>query len=393
MFTPAPVETYQFAGVAGSIATIPPSPAASCGHAAAGRRAQVAAVPFAPSPTSSVLASLGSWAKLTTSASDPSPPFRFSKCVASLAAHGAALLVHAIQRPPQPAIVAHIHQRQPACPRARQRRNRVLRRRHHRRRAQPFVRIRRIANSTQPALRKRAAIQIHRPRKHQRVRPRRHRRQRQVIVPLRNRRAPAAHLQRRRRQPRPKARRRRRAARPRPARTHPAISPGRDCSMSTVNANVSPLTGCTASAPRKIGQLVLPATYGFVGHAAVRQPRPRLRRQPRPRHPIGRLVVPMEAHRRIKHLPHRIPHHRRRRIAAAARARQRLAAPSGCHPRSSPSATSRPRRSSSTAPSRCSSGSARSRSRPPPPATAPPPPAPASSCSTQTPQRPARQNE
>src|SRR5271163_2170706 len=87
MLTPAPVETYQFAGVSGSIATTPPSPSASCGHAVFADAVEVAAVPVAPSPTSSVFGSLGCSAKLTTSASDPSPPFRFSKCVASLAAH------------------------------------------------------------------------------------------------------------------------------------------------------------------------------------------------------------------------------------------------------------------------------------------------------------------
>src|SRR5208283_2915035 len=88
MLTPAPVETYQFCGLDGSMATVPPSPAESCGQADVVVAAPVAAVPFAPAPTRSVAGSVGFSAKLTTSASEPSPEFRFWKWVASSGEQG-----------------------------------------------------------------------------------------------------------------------------------------------------------------------------------------------------------------------------------------------------------------------------------------------------------------
>src|ERR1700679_2467369 len=87
--TPAAVETYQSSGLFGSIATAPPSPGESCGHTVVREEAaDVAAVPFAPRPTSKVAGSVGCCAKLTTSASEPMPLFRFWKCDASLAEQG-----------------------------------------------------------------------------------------------------------------------------------------------------------------------------------------------------------------------------------------------------------------------------------------------------------------
>jgi hypothetical protein len=70
------------------MATIPPSPAEICGHAARVLAAEVDAVPLPPTPTTSVAGSVGCWAKLTTSASDPNPAFKFSKWVASSGEHG-----------------------------------------------------------------------------------------------------------------------------------------------------------------------------------------------------------------------------------------------------------------------------------------------------------------
>src|ERR1700733_8021631 len=88
MLTPAAVETYQRRGLFWSIATVPPSPVDSCGHEAEGEKAvEVEAVPLAPRPASSIAESVGCWAKLTTSASEPRPPLRFWKWVASSAEH------------------------------------------------------------------------------------------------------------------------------------------------------------------------------------------------------------------------------------------------------------------------------------------------------------------
>src|SRR5205807_4482385 len=68
MLTPAAVEMYQSRGLLWSIATVPPSPVASCAHEVAEEPDAVDAVPFAPRPTSSVPGSVGCCAKLTTSA-------------------------------------------------------------------------------------------------------------------------------------------------------------------------------------------------------------------------------------------------------------------------------------------------------------------------------------
>ena len=87
MLTPAAVETYQSEGLVGSMATVPPSPVESCGHAP-DVEAEVAAVPFAPRPTSRVAGSVGCWAKLTISAREPRPPLRFWKWVASSGEQG-----------------------------------------------------------------------------------------------------------------------------------------------------------------------------------------------------------------------------------------------------------------------------------------------------------------
>ena len=107
-------------GFAGSIATAPPSPEASWVQAPrpSPQPQVVAAVPFAPSPTSSVDGSVGCCARLSTSASEPSPPFRFSKCAASSASTDRRLLIHAIGRAPQASIVADQDQRSPAGQRA-----------------------------------------------------------------------------------------------------------------------------------------------------------------------------------------------------------------------------------------------------------------------------------
>src|ERR1035437_10038040 len=86
--TPASVETYQFCGLVWSMATVPPSPVAICGQAVVVVAADVPAVPFAPRPASSVAGSVGFWAKLTTSASEPTPEFRFWKWVASSVEQG-----------------------------------------------------------------------------------------------------------------------------------------------------------------------------------------------------------------------------------------------------------------------------------------------------------------
>ncbi len=88
ILTPAPVETYQFRGLVWSMATVPPSPVAICGQAAVVVAALVAAVPFAPRPARRVAGSVGFSAKLTTSASEPRPEFRFWKWVASSVEQG-----------------------------------------------------------------------------------------------------------------------------------------------------------------------------------------------------------------------------------------------------------------------------------------------------------------
>ena len=88
MLTPASVDMYQFCGLVGSMATVPPSPAEICGQADVVVAAPVAAVPFAPSPANRVAGSVGCSAKRTTSASEPRPELRFWKWVASSAEQG-----------------------------------------------------------------------------------------------------------------------------------------------------------------------------------------------------------------------------------------------------------------------------------------------------------------
>src|SRR5665213_655338 len=103
MLIPAPVEIYQSSGLVWSMATVPPSPVASCSQGVDGD--DVAAVPFAPRPTSSVAGSVGCWAKLVTSANEPRPLLRFWKWVASSAEHGVACwLTPSVERHKPPSL-------------------------------------------------------------------------------------------------------------------------------------------------------------------------------------------------------------------------------------------------------------------------------------------------
>ena len=76
--TPAAVDTYQSDGFAGSIATVPPSPAEICDHAPPQLPPLRRRRPIRPQPHQQRRRDPSdARAKLTTSASDPNPPFRF----------------------------------------------------------------------------------------------------------------------------------------------------------------------------------------------------------------------------------------------------------------------------------------------------------------------------
>ena len=78
MLTPPAVVMYQFKGLTESMAATPPSPVLNCAQALAALVAPtLLALPFAPAPTINCVPSVGFWATLTTSASDPSEPFKF----------------------------------------------------------------------------------------------------------------------------------------------------------------------------------------------------------------------------------------------------------------------------------------------------------------------------
>ena len=86
--TPAPLFTYHFAGLAGSTATGPPSPPSISGQFVVGPVVLFTpAVPLAPRPTIMVYGEAPTGDMLSTSASDPIPPFRFWKWLASVDAH------------------------------------------------------------------------------------------------------------------------------------------------------------------------------------------------------------------------------------------------------------------------------------------------------------------
>ncbi len=76
--TPASLLTYQLELFAGSIATGPPSPPRICGQSEVGPVALFTpAVPFTPKPVIIVYGVMPTCDMLSTSASEPSPEFRF----------------------------------------------------------------------------------------------------------------------------------------------------------------------------------------------------------------------------------------------------------------------------------------------------------------------------
>src|SRR5208283_5548851 len=91
MATPASSFTYQLSVFVGSMATGPPKPERICGHGEFGLNAAavslIPANPFTPSPAISEYGESKTGGRLSTSASDPRPLFRFWKCVASEAEH------------------------------------------------------------------------------------------------------------------------------------------------------------------------------------------------------------------------------------------------------------------------------------------------------------------
>lgn len=174
------------------------------------------------------------------------------------------------------------------------------------------------------AIRQAALPHIIRARKQQRILPRaqpaRYRRQRQVVVPVRNRRRPISirNLKRGRSQLHPKSHRLVSARSP--AQTA-LVLPDSLVLIERIHRPRERISGRGIYRQRSTKNRAprYPHRSLFRRTIPRSQPRPRLTirkiTHPRPSQPIRRLVVPVIPHRRHKHSAHRIPHHRRRRIS------------------------------------------------------------------------------
>ena len=225
------------------------------------------------------------------------------------------LLPHAVERPPQAAVVPQHHARCAAVRGITLPSNRVLRGRHAGGRRAAVLRVGGIAQTAAAA--QSAAKEVLRPNEQERIRHaecgrRRYRGKRQVVITLRDF---AACLHRRRVDARAPLHACRRAdAAGRVACVLPktlVVVPRIHCQREQVAGDR--LRSQRSAKDGTARRAVIPRTRGTGSRC---QSRAGLVGHARKGDAISRLVVAVRPHRRVEPLPHRVPHHRCRRVAA-----------------------------------------------------------------------------